>query len=46
VVVIKEFGLEKNADKAMYMVMFRDQKAGRSKNIKTDNSSFEMVKEF
>ena len=46
VVVIKEFGLELNADKTMYMVMFRDQKAGRSTKIKTGNSSFERVEEF
>ena len=26
--------------------MFRDQNAGRSHNIKTDNSSFERVDEF
>ena len=35
-----------NAGKTKYMVMFRDQNAGRSHNIKTDNSSFEMVEEF
>ena len=28
------------------MVMSRDQNAGRRHNIKTDNSSFEMVEEF
>ena len=28
------------------MVMSRDQNAGRSHDIKTDNSSFEMVEEF
>ena len=28
------------------MVMSRDQNAGRSHNIKIDNSSFEMVEEF
>jgi len=32
--------------KAKYMVMSRDQNAGRTRNIKTDNSSFEMVEEF
>jgi len=36
----KEFGLEVNADKTTYMVMSRDQNAGRSHSIKTDNSSF------
>jgi len=35
-----------NADKTKYMVMSRDQNAGRSYNIKTDNSSFERVGEF
>jgi hypothetical protein len=33
----KEIGLEVNADKSKYMVMSRDQNAGRSHNIKTDN---------
>ena len=39
-------GLEVNADKTKYMVMSRDQNAGRSHNIKTDNSSFERVEQF
>jgi hypothetical protein len=30
----------------MYMVMSRDQDAGRSHNTKTDNSSFKKEKEF
>jgi len=30
----------------MYMVMSRDQNAGRSHNTKIDNSSFERVEEF
>jgi hypothetical protein len=38
VVASKETGLEVNADKTKYMVMFRDQNAGRSHSIKTDNS--------
>jgi len=37
----KEMGLEVNADKTKYMVMFRDQNAGRSHNMKIDNISFE-----
>jgi len=41
----KEIGLE-NADKTKYMVMFRDQNAGRSRIIKINNSSFERVEEF
>jgi len=42
----KEIGLEVNADKTKYMVMSRDQNVGRSRSIKTDNSSFERVEEF
>jgi len=34
----KETGLEVNADKTKYMVMSWDQNAGRSYNIKIDNS--------
>ena len=45
VVATKEIGLEVNADKIKYMVMSRDQNAGRSKRIKTDKSC-EMVEEF
>jgi len=40
-VVSKEIGLEVNADNSQCMVMSRDQNAGRSYSIKTDNSSFE-----
>ena len=46
VVVSKEFGLEVNADITQYMVMSRDQKAGRSHSIKTDNSSLERAEDF
>jgi len=35
-----------NADRTNYTVIFRDQKAGRSRNVKTDNSSFERVEQF
>jgi hypothetical protein len=42
----KEIGLEINADKSKYMVISRDQNAGRSHNIKSDNSSFERVKQL
>ena len=35
-----------NAHKTKYMVMSRDQNAGRSHNIKVENSSFERVEEF
>jgi len=46
IVASKESGLEVNADKTKYMVMSRDQNAGRSSKMKTDNSSFEMVEEL
>jgi thiamine monophosphate synthase len=39
VVATKEIGLEVNADKTKYMVMSRDQNAGRGHSVKTDNSS-------
>jgi hypothetical protein len=42
----KEIGLEVNADKTKYMVMYRDQNAGRNNNIRIDNNSFERVEEF
>ena len=42
----KEIGLEVNADKTKYMVMCRNQNAGRSHNIKIDNSSFEREEQF
>jgi hypothetical protein len=46
VVATKENGLEVNTDKNKYMIMSRDQNAGRSHSMKIDNSSFEGVKEF
>jgi len=46
VVASKKIGLEGNADKTKYMVMSRDQIAGRSHCMKTDNSPFETVEEF
>jgi len=46
VVTSKETGLDVNADKTKYMVMSRDQNAGRNHIMKTDNSSFESVEEF
>ena len=42
----KDIGLVVNADKTKYMVMYRDQNAGRSHSMKTDNSSSERVEEF
>ena len=48
VVASKENGLAIRADKytSKYVVMSRDQNAGRSHHIKTDNSYFERVEEF
>jgi hypothetical protein len=43
---VKEIGLEVNADKTKYMVMSRDQNAGRNHNIRIDKGSFEWVEEF
>jgi len=43
VVATKEIGLEVYADKPKYMIMSRDQNAGRSDGMKTDNSSIERV---
>jgi len=42
----KEVGQEVNADKTKYMIMSRDQNAGRSHNMKIDSSSLERVEEF
>ena len=42
----KETGLEVNADKTKYMVVPRDQNAGKCHNIKIDNISFEMEEQF
>ena len=46
VVASKETGLEVNADKTKYIVIPRDQNAGRSHSVKTVNSSIERVEEF
>jgi len=42
----KEIGLEVNVDKTKYMVMSRDQNAGRSHDMTIDSRSFERVEEF
>jgi hypothetical protein len=42
----KKIGLEVNADKTKYMVMSRDQNAGRSHVIKIDDIYFARVEEF
>jgi len=41
-----EIGLEISADKTKYMVMSRDQNAGRIHSVRIDNSAFERVEEF
>jgi hypothetical protein len=46
VVATKEIGIEVNADKTKYMVMSRDQNAGRGHCVKIDNISIERVEEF
>jgi len=42
----EEIDLEVKADKTKYMVMFRNQNAGRCRNINLDNRSFRRVEEF
>ena len=46
VVATKEIGLEVNADKTKYMIMSRDQNAGRSYSMKIYNNTIERVEEF
>ena len=46
VAAAKEIGLEVNADKTKYMVVSRDQRAGRNHSVKIDSNSFEGVEEF
>jgi hypothetical protein len=46
VVATKEIGLEVNADKTKYMIMSRDQNAGRSYSMTINNSYIERVEEF
>jgi len=45
VVASKGIALEINTDKTKYMVMSRDQNAGRSHNMKIDNKSFVRVEQ-
>jgi len=42
----REIGLEVSANKTKYMVMSRDQNAGRIHSVRIDNSTFERVEEF
>ena len=46
VAATREIGLEVSADKTKYMVMSRDQNAGRIQSVRNDNSTFERVEEF
>jgi hypothetical protein len=42
----REIGLEVSADKTKYIVMSRDQNAGRIHSVGMDNSTFERVEDF
>ena len=46
VVTSKAIGLEVNAEKTKYMVMFEDQNEGKIHSIKIDNKSFGRVEQF
>jgi len=46
VAATREIGLEVSADKTKYMVMYREQNAGRIQSVRIDNSTFERVEEF
>ena len=46
VAATKEIGLQVSANKTKYMVMSRDQNAGRIHSVRIDNSTFERVEEF
>ena len=46
VAATREIGLEVSADKTKYMVMSRDQTAGRNHSVRTHNSTFERLEEF
>ena len=46
VAAAREIGLEVSADKTKYMVMSRDQNAGRIQSAMIDNSTFESVEKF
>jgi len=46
VAVTREIRLEVSADKTKYMVMSRDQNAGRIHSVRTDNITFERVEQF
>jgi hypothetical protein len=46
IILSKEIGLEVNADKSKYIVIYRDQNVGICHNMKSDNKLFEMLEEF
>ena len=46
VAATRETGLEVNAAKTKYMVMSRDQNAGRIHSVRIDNSTFDRVEDF
>ena len=46
VTATREIGLEVSADKTKYMVMSRDQNAGRIRSVRMVNSTFERVEKF
>jgi len=46
VVATREIGLEVSAEKTKYMVMSRDQNAGRIHGVRMDNITFERVEDF
>ena len=46
VAATREIGLEISANKTKYMVMSRDQNAGRNHSVIINNSTFERMEEF
>jgi len=46
VAATREIGLEVCADKTKYMVVSREQNAGRIQSVRIDNNTFERVEEF
>ena len=46
VAATREIGLEVSADKTKYMVVSRDQNAGRNHSVRIDNITFERVDKF
>jgi len=46
VAATREIGLEVIADKTKYVVMSRDQNAGRIRSARIDNRTFERMEEF